>query len=154
FQQSADRGHRVGTSLYNEACALSLDGKKDAALDTLQKALDAGFDQPDLFRTDDDLDAVRSDPRFDGLEKEAKDLALPGYGYRNFVCGEHRNRTKWREAAKHYAAYADKHPQKGRAWYNLGFALLAGDRAEEAGSPFQKALDLGYRKPETMYNLA
>jgi len=154
FQQSAERGHRVGTSLYNEACALSLDGKKDAALDTLQKALDAGFDQPDLFRTDDDLDAVRHDPRFDALEKEAKDLALPGYGYGNFLFGRHHNRAKWRSSAKHYADYAEKHPQKGRAWYNLGFALLAGDRADEAAAPFQKALDLGYRKPETMYNLA
>ena len=154
FQQSAERGHRVGTSLYNEACALSLDGKKDAALDALQKALDAGFDQPEMFRTDDDLDAVRHDPRFDALEKEAKDLSLPGYGVGSWLFGEHRNRAKWRDSAKRYAAYADKHPQKGRAWYNLGFALLAGDRAEEAAAPFQKALDLGYRKPETMYNLA
>ncbi len=154
FQTSADRGHRVGTSLYNEACALSLDGKKDAALGMLQKALDAGFDQPDLFRTDDDLDAVREDARFGALEKEAKDLSLPGYGIGNWIFGGHQNRAKWRESAKRYAAYADKNPQKGRAWYNLGFALLAGDRAEEAAAPFQKALDLGYRKPATMYNLA
>ncbi|MCP6755752.1 hypothetical protein NL533_29430, partial [Klebsiella pneumoniae] len=106
FQQSAERGHRVGTSLYNEACALSLDGKKDAALDTLQKALDAGFDQPDIFRTDDDLDNVRHDPRFDAIEKEAKDLALPGYGYGgDWIFGGHRNRAKWRSSAKHYAEY-------------------------------------------------
>ncbi len=154
FQASADRGHRVGTSLYNEACALSLDGRKDAALDMLQKSLDAGFDQPDMFRSDDDLDTVRGDPRFAALAKEAKDLSLPGYRNGLFDVGRHTNRTKWREAAKRFEAYAAAHPEKGRAWYNLGFALLAGDRAEEAAAPFQKALDLGYRKPATMYNLA
>ncbi len=154
FQQSADRGHRVGTSLYNEACALSLDGKKDAALDTLQKALDAGFDQPDMFRSDDDLDAIRNDPRFSGLAQEAKDLSLPGYGIGIFHIGRHSNRAKWREAAKRFEAYTAAHPDKGRGWYNLGFALLAGDRADEAAAPFRKALDLDYRKPATMYNLA
>lgn len=154
FQASADRGHRAGTSLYNEACALSLDGRKDAALDTLQKALDAGFDQPDMFRSDDDLDNVRSDPRFRALEKEAKDLSLPSYGIGIFNVGRHTSRSRWREAAKRFEAYASAHPEKGRAWYNLGFALLAGDRADEAAGPFQKALELGYRKPATMYNLA
>lgn len=154
FQASADRGHRVGSSLYNEACAASLDGKKDEALGLLQRALDAGFDQPDLFRTDDDLDAVRDDPRFPALEAEAKALSLPGNGIGIWTVGRHAERAKWRDAAKRFATYAEAHPQKGRAWYNLGFALLAGDRAEEAAAPFRKALDLGYRKPETMYNLA
>ncbi|MGE5413397.1 MAG: tetratricopeptide repeat protein, partial [Syntrophomonadaceae bacterium] len=154
FQASADRGHRVGTSLYNEACAASLDGKKDEAIGLLRKALDAGFDQPDLFSSDDDLDAVRSDPRFAALAKEAKDLSLPGYGIGIFNVGRHSNRAKWRDAAKRFEAYTAAHPEKGRAWYNLGFALLAGDRADEAAAPFRKALDLGYRKPATMYNLA
>jgi tetratricopeptide (TPR) repeat protein/beta-lactamase regulating signal transducer with metallopeptidase domain len=154
FQASADRGYRVGTSLYNQACALSLAGKKDAALDMLQKALDAGFDQPGIFDKDDDLDNVRSDPRFEKIAQEADDLTLPSYGNNLFGRRSHSARARWREEAKHYQAYADQHPQQGRAWYNLGFALLAADRADEAAAPFQKALELGYRKPETMYNLA
>ncbi|HKD18619.1 MAG TPA: tetratricopeptide repeat protein, partial [Thermoanaerobaculia bacterium] len=154
FQSSADRGYRVGTSLYNQACALSLGGKKDAALDMLQKALDAGFDQPDIFDRDDDLDNVRNDPRFEKIAQEAEDLSMPSYGNNLFGRRSHSARAKWREAAKHFQTYADQHPQQGRAWYNLGFALLAADRADEAAAPFQKALDLGYRKPETMYNLA
>jgi tetratricopeptide (TPR) repeat protein len=154
FQASADRGHRVGTSLYNEACALSLGGKKDAALDLLQRALDAGFDQPDLFEKDDDLDNVRGSARFAALEKEAHELTLPGNGGGPFSWISRSNRSKWREAARRFATYAEAHPKSGRAWYNLGFASLAGDRAEDAPAAFQKALDLGYRKPETMYNLA
>jgi beta-lactamase regulating signal transducer with metallopeptidase domain/Flp pilus assembly protein TadD len=154
YQTSADRGYRAGTSLYNAACAQSLDGKKDAALDLLQRALDAGFDQPDMFRSDDDLDNVRDDPRFAAIAREAKDLELPGYNNGPWNWGSHSDRKKWRDAAQRFQVYAEKYPQNGRAWYNLGFSLLAGDRAEEAAPAFRKALELGYRKPETLYNLA
>lgn len=154
YQASAAHGYRVSTSLYNEACARSLAGQKAEALDLLQKALDAGFDQPDLFDKDDDLDNVRSDPRFAALAAEADELSLPGYGVGPWNWNSHSNRAKWRDAAKRFLAYAEKHPQSGRAWYNAGFSLLAGDRADEAAAPFKKALDLGYRKPEAMYNLA
>jgi Flp pilus assembly protein TadD len=154
FQTSADRGYRVATSLYNQACALSLDGKKDAAIDLLRRALDAGFDQPDLFRDDDDLDNVRGDARFAALEKDARELSLPGYRTGPWNRGSHSSRAKWRETAKRFETYAAAHPQSGRAWYNAGYASLAGDRPEEAAAAFKKSLELGYRKPETMYNLA
>ena len=155
FQGSADLGNRVGTSLYNEACALSLAGNKDGAIDLLSRALDAGFDQPDLFADDDDLDNVRNDPRFAGLEREARDLSLPSYGWGWKALGiRNAERARWREAAHRFEAYARKNPGKGRAWYNLGFASLAGNRPEEAVTAFSTTLDLGYRKPATMYNLA
>jgi len=154
FQASADRNYRVGTSLYNEACARSLAGQKDAAIELLKKSLDAGFDQPDIFDKDDDLDNVRGDARFAAIAAEAEELALPSYNRGPFHWSSRSERAKWRDAAKRFQTYADAHPQKGRAWYNLGFALLAGDRADDAVAPFKKALDLGYRKPETMYNLA
>jgi beta-lactamase regulating signal transducer with metallopeptidase domain/tetratricopeptide (TPR) repeat protein len=160
FQVSFDRGYRTSTSLYNGACALALDGKKEAALDLLARSLDAGFDQPDLFENDDDLDSLHGDPRFEALARQAQDLSLPGLGdgYGNasglWSLLSRPNRSKWRTAAHRYQAYAEKHPQSGRAWYNLGYASLAGDRPEQSAPAFQKALDLGYRKPTTMYNLA
>ncbi len=154
FQASADRGYRVGTSLYNEACALSRDDKKDQAIAMLRKALDAGFDQPDMFDTDDDLDNVRKDPRFAALADEAAELSLPGYSNGPWSARSRSTRVRWREDAKRFASYAEKHPTVGRAWFNLGFASLAGDRPDEAAAAFHKALDLGYRKPTTMYNLA
>ena len=154
FQASADRGYRVGTSLYNEACALSRGDQKDQAIEMLRKALDAGFDQPDLFDSDDDLDNVRKDPRFAALADEAAELSLPGYSNGPWTARSRSTRARWRESAKGFAAYAEKHPTVGRAWFNLGFASLAGDRPDEAAAAFHKALDLGYRKPTTMYNLA
>ncbi len=154
FQASADRGYRVGTSLYNEACAMSRGDQKDQALDLLRRCLDAGFDQPDLFDNDDDLDNVREDPHFAALADEAVELSLPGYGNGPWGSRSRSTRARWREAAKGFASYAEKHPTVGRAWYNLGFASLAGDRPDEATAAFQKALDLGYRRSTTMYNLA
>lgn len=152
FQNAADQGYRVGTSLYNEACALSRASQTRAALDLLQKSLDAGFDQPDIFARDDDLDNVRDDPRFAAIQREARDLSLPGFD--GWTSGSFRNRSKWREAARKFEEYAHAHPQKGRAWFNLGFASLAGERPDAAAEAFQKALKLNYRKPTTMYNLA
>lgn len=154
YQAAIERDYRVGTAYYNQACAFSLDGKKDAALEALQRALDAGFDQPDLFENDDDLDAVRSDPRFAALAQEAEDLSLPGYG-NGWWGGRSRSaRAHWRADVKKFSAYAEKHPKSGRAWFNLGYASLAADRPQDATPAFQKALDLGYRRPTTMYNLA
>jgi tetratricopeptide (TPR) repeat protein len=152
YQAALDRGYRTGTSLYNQACALSLSGDVNGALDRLAKALDAGFDQPDLFRRDDDLDAVRQDSRFAKLAQDARDLSLPGYGSSRWET--RGSRAKWREAAKRFDEYARAHPAKGRAWFNLGFASLAAERPEAAAEAFHKALDLSYRKPTTMYNLA
>lgn len=163
FQSAADKGYRVGTSLYNEACALSRGGQKREALDLLQKALDAGFDQPSLFRSDDDLDNIRDEPRFVELEREARELSLPGSGIeiaaRTTIqkvrdIASSWNRSMWRGAARRFEDYARAHPQSGRAWFNLGFASLAGDRPEAAVDAFGKALELNYRRPTTLYNLA
>ena len=154
YQTSIDRGYRVGTAYYNQACALALAGQPDRAFDSLRKALDAGFDQPDTLAHDDDLDSLHGDPRFADLKKEARALELPSYNRGWWNAGSRGERTKWREAARRFQTYAEAHPQSGRAWYNWGFAELAGDRPEASTEPFQKALALGYRKPETMYNLA
>ncbi|MEX0879521.1 MAG: tetratricopeptide repeat protein, partial [Thermoanaerobaculia bacterium] len=153
YQTAIERGYRTATALYNQACALALAGDANGAFDRLERALDGGFDQPDTMRKDDDLDSLHGDPRFATLLKEARELSLnEGGGW--WDKGSRSKRTRWREASGHYEAYAAKHPQKGRAWFNLGYASLAGDRPERAAEAFRKALDLGYRKPTTMYNLA
>jgi beta-lactamase regulating signal transducer with metallopeptidase domain/tetratricopeptide (TPR) repeat protein len=152
YQGAVDRGYRAPTALYNQACAYAQAGDRKAALDSLSKALAEGFDQPDLFRTDDDLDSLHGDPEFVRLTHEAKDLSLPGSSVT--LWGLRPGRAKWREAAKRFEEYANKNPQSGRAWYNLGYAALAAERPEQAAEAFHKALDLGYRKPATMYNLA
>ncbi len=154
YQAAIDRGYRVGTASYNQACAYALAGDKDQAFAALRKSIDNGFDSPDHLAKDDDLDSLHGDPRWTALKKDARALSLPGYHQHWFNAGSRSDRAKWREAADRAREYVEKNPQSGRGWYNVGFASLAGDRPEDSIDAFKKALDLGYRKPTTMYNLA
>jgi beta-lactamase regulating signal transducer with metallopeptidase domain/tetratricopeptide (TPR) repeat protein len=155
FQASAARGYREGGSLYNTACALALKGDKTRALDYLQKSLEAGFDDVGLFRKDDDLDNVRGEPRYRELLKMAQDLELHRFEWGSMKSWTRAGRRNaWRESEQHFADYVQSHPQSGRAWSNLGYARIEGDRPEASVEPFQRALDLRYRPATTMYNLA
>lgn len=156
FQTSAARGYREGASLYNTACALSLKGNRAGALDYLAKSLEAGFDDVGLFRQDDDLDNVRGEPRYRELLQMAQDLELHRFedwgNMKSWTRAGRRN--AWREAEQHFAQYAQSHPQSGRAWSNLGYARIEGERPEASVEAFQRALALRYRPATTMYNLA
>ena len=153
FRTATSLGYRTGVSTYNAACALARAGKVPQALDTLDAALEAGFDDPGLLGQDDDLEALHEDPRFAKLRRKAEDLSLSA----NLETGMSRlfrRRSAWREEVPHYAAYAKAHPESGRAHYNLGYAQLLAERPEAALPAFTRALELGYRKPATLYNLA
>ncbi|HXM78847.1 MAG TPA: M56 family metallopeptidase [Thermoanaerobaculia bacterium] len=153
YRQSAELGHQPGTSLYNAACALALGGEKAAAFESLQKALENGFDDPEIFRKDDDLDSIRGEPRFAQIQALADELAMPSLGWgAKFLRSSER--ADWRKAAQHAREVAAKHPGLGRVWFTLGYVELKAERPEAAAEAFQKALQLGYRKPTTLYNLA
>jgi tetratricopeptide (TPR) repeat protein len=157
FQLSAKAGNRVGASLYNTACALSLEGDRAAALDFLEKSLLAGFDDPSLVRKDGDLDAIREEPRYRELVELAEGLELRSaeeVGGKKRHGGEEAKRASWARAARRYESFANQHPKIGRAWFNLGFASLAGGDAAGGARAFERAVSLGYREPTTMYNLA
>jgi hypothetical protein len=80
WTKSVEVGFQPATGLYNVACAKSLSGHKDEAFAFLQKAIEAGFSQEELIRTDTDLDPIRQDPRFkkiigsppEGLSREER----------------------------------------------------------------------------------
>ena len=153
YHRAAELGYRAGTASYNEACSLSLNGDKAAALEALQRSLDNGFDQPSMFRDDDDLDNIRGEKRFKELESLADELEGPSVSWEGHIFRS-ESRNQWRKAADHAREVAARHPQYGRVWFNIGFAEIKGDRPEPAAQAFQKALELGYRKPTTLYNLA
>jgi tetratricopeptide (TPR) repeat protein len=155
FRASATAGNRPGASYYNAACALARAGKKPEAFDALRKALEEGYDDPRHMAEDDDLEDLHGEKGFTELLDLAEDLSLDA-GVEGFLGSflPHTSRSAWRGEIPRYEKVAKAHPAIGRAWFNLGYAQLMGDRPEAAADSFGKALERGYRKPTTLYNLA
>lgn len=157
FQQSAALHHAESASLYNAACMLSLKGDRRSALDHLERAILAGFGSADKLREDDDLDNIRSEPRYREMLKLAEELELPHieqWGWNKYARSRSKVREQWREAADEIEKLTRQRPEIGRAWFNLGFSRIQSGQPEQAVPAFQKALDLGHRRATSMYNLA
>lgn len=69
---------QVGSSaLYREAASLAKLNRKPEALAAIDKAVDAGLAQPDLFRQDTDLASLRDEPAFKKTMGKADAIAHP-----------------------------------------------------------------------------
>jgi len=78
-EQAAGLDSGKARALYNLACALVLTGRPDEALGALERAVNAGFTDARLLKTDSDLASIRNDPRFARLvEKVAKESSAAG----------------------------------------------------------------------------
>ncbi len=145
-------------ALYNKACARSLAGKKDEALELLEQSITTGTVNAEHMQEDPDLVPLHGEARFDQMVTLAEDLTLHGGGWWGNFNGnwswKGNDKKNWRKAVPHFEEMAQKHPKIGRAWFNLGYAQLAAEDPEKSTTSFQKALDFGYKTPTTMYNLA
>jgi len=70
------------TAIYNEACCLSLEGKKDKAIKVLEESVKAGFSEYDVIKDDADFNPLREDPKFKKafealVEKVKKNVPKP-----------------------------------------------------------------------------
>jgi len=72
FERAARAGENVGKAWYNAACCWALDGQENRALGALHESMQSGFDVTGLMESDGDLNAVRSDRRFQMLLKAAQ----------------------------------------------------------------------------------
>jgi len=70
FRRAIDLGHRPATSSYNLACTYALQGNRDAAFEWLGRARAAGFALENYLTSDDDLDSLHGDPRWEALCEE------------------------------------------------------------------------------------
>jgi eukaryotic-like serine/threonine-protein kinase len=71
-QKSGAQGEDVFGLWYNFACLAALAGHRDEAFDYLHRAIEAGYKDAQLIRTDDDLKSLQNDPRFDKLVADLK----------------------------------------------------------------------------------
>ncbi len=67
---SLERSAEDSSALYSLACLNALQGDVDAAFATLEKAVDAGFHHVEALERDDDLAALREDPRLPALREK------------------------------------------------------------------------------------
>lgn len=154
FQNSIKEGEKVGTAMYNIACAYSLKGDARSGMAWLDKAIENGFSSDEKLMNDPDIALLRRQSGFAALREKAEDLEMKGCcdGARDRIRGSRRER--WREAAEHHRRIAQKHPDSGRAWFNLGYAALQARDFSTGHAAFQRAIDLNYRAGTSSYNIA
>lgn len=70
------------TARYNLACTLARQGKTDAALEQLEKAIEFGFSDAKHMEIDDDLAKLRELPRFQAALKKIGDKASAAKGWK------------------------------------------------------------------------
>jgi tetratricopeptide (TPR) repeat protein len=71
FLRALELGYRPSATLYNLACVEARRGRVEDAFRYLDRAVEAGFHEPWQIRTDDDLRALRGDPRFRAAVRKA-----------------------------------------------------------------------------------
>lgn len=138
-------------AMYNLACAHALRGDKRHAFDALENAIENGFDNTRHMTEDEDLQLLQGDPHFYKLVRLAQDLQLYSSGPFGFGMKDEEDRHRWLSRLERVAR---EHPDVGRAWANLGFARLEAGDPKGSTLAYQRALDLGYQTPTTLYNLA
>ncbi|HEX6083519.1 MAG TPA: M56 family metallopeptidase [Thermoanaerobaculia bacterium] len=150
FERSIAAGEKTSSAMYNIACAYSL--KQDAAngLVWLRKAIEHGYSGDGHMRHDDDIAFLRTQPGFKELMQLAKDLEMRGCceGSLSLVYDD------WKAAAEHHQTMAQKHPESGRAWFNLGFTALQARDFPQAIDAFHRAADKNYKPGTSAYNIA
>jgi thiol-disulfide isomerase/thioredoxin len=62
----------IATCIYNEACSLGVDGKKDEAVKVLKEAFEYGFDKYDLAREDSDFGDLLETDEYQKLVDDAE----------------------------------------------------------------------------------
>ena len=138
----------ASNALYNLACAHALNGDHPAAYDALEGAIAAGFGDASHMRKDDDLESLQGEQRFDELVRMTELLELNDDGLSD---NEPRG---WNRVLPRYERVVKQFPTVGRAWFNLGYAQLRSRQFEPSRISFERALDLGYRRGTTQYDLA
>lgn len=140
-------------AIYNKACARALQGKSKEALDLLERCIAAGDVDTGHMLGDPDLMSLHAEKRFDELVVMANDLNLSSSWQNDNKAWKGDEHKRWVAVLPRYEVTARRYPRIGRAWANLGFIQLKGDDAHKSVESYQKALNLGFRNPATLYNL-
>jgi beta-lactamase regulating signal transducer with metallopeptidase domain/Tfp pilus assembly protein PilF len=139
YENAALRGYRRGTAFYNAGCSYALAGQKDKAMDALQKSFDEGFDRPDLFAEDEDLNSLRGDARFQKLLNE--------------VMNSGTAEAERREATREFERLAKTKEVDEGNWNSVGIQLLRSGDYDGAAKAFDNEFAVS-KDEDALYNKA
>jgi Flp pilus assembly protein TadD len=150
FSHSIALGYRQATSMYNVACGFALLNDKENALFWLERSLAGGFEQPELLKSDSDLDLLRTDPRFQEIVQR---VSLTNKESKSSKENAERDRLK--EALNTFEQLKRESSTDGDQWYKVGSRFIRFRDFDRATFALTRAVDhLGYRGASAMYNLA
>lgn len=135
--------------VYNAACCLALAGEKDAALETLARAVALGYADSDHAPEDDDLASLRGSADFRELVTRMGDLE-DMWGSAEKAMAE----EAWGDAARGYGSAASLAPECAEMQHMLGYCLIMNGDLDAAGRAFEAAMGMGFDEGICRYNLA
>ncbi|HEU4365585.1 MAG TPA: M56 family metallopeptidase [Candidatus Krumholzibacteria bacterium] len=139
YEKAAELGYRRATALYNAGCSYALAEDTDRAIGALRKAFDEGFDRPDMFASDEDLNSVRGDARFqklmdDIMKSDSAELAR-------------------RAATKDFERLDKRSDVEDGEWNSVGIDLLRSGDYARAADAFDREFKVS-KDEGALYNLA
>ncbi len=145
--------YRGASAMYNLACTYALKGDRTLGIEWLEKSINAGFDDSAKLKDDPDIASLRGEPRFKHIQELSRVLSLSQFTS-NVFDGSQYSKQHWAPAIKTYESFLRDNPSNGRGWFNLGYALHYSSEHARAIQAFGQAIQKGYRKPTSLYNIA
>jgi len=148
FEEALDLGHNPGTSMYNIACCQAMMGEAGRAMSWLEKAIEAGFDDPENLVEDSDFDPIRSDSAF----QQFIDSAFEAAGAQR----KDPQHYPYRTTLKQFDELKQAGSTNGKKWHHVGYKLIGYRELDRAAEAFERAVETMPEagKNTAMYNLA
>jgi tetratricopeptide (TPR) repeat protein len=135
---------------YHLACVQSRQGNGVQALESLSKAIDLGFDDPDKIKSDADLAALRATGEYRRLLNRLTEAGDQDKQRRKQFRTLYRRsmiyfrKKRWKAARDVVRKMLELRPQHAVTWYNLACAESRLGNHAEAGKALGEAVDRGY----------
>lgn len=126
-----------GIASYNVACVYALKGKKDQAFAWLEKSKAAGFNDPEQLANDEDMNNLKSDPRFAAFVKSISEGAggmAPGeHGIQEIAISDDASDAKPRTGKGFNVEEIAKLPPERQMDFWVGQWEVIGPEGKKAG---------------------
>ena len=152
FEKAVEHNFCQAKSNYNIACILARTEQPDPAFEALSRAIELGYVDEDHYRTDKDLDSLRTDPRFENAISRIKELSKSDKVLSK--AKSEANRGRYAAAETLCREALEINPANEDAATNLGYAIHLQGRIDEAFPWHERAAKTIKFKAIGNYNLA